>query len=428
MVSSSQSYLSRAFGINPQIEIDYQPIQIEKGEVFVLATDGVYEHASARFMTDTIRDTSQDLDKAARTIVEEAFRRNSPDNLTIQIVRIDEVPDAEADEILEQPSELPLPPLLDARMLFDGYRIVREIHGSSRSHIYLAEDTDTDALAAIKIPSIDLRDDPAYRKRLMMEEWVARRIDSPHVLKTVPRTRKRNFLYVVTEFIEGQTLTQWMVDNPEPDLETVRGIVEQIAKGLRAFHRMEMLHQDLRPDNIMLDKTGTVKIIDFGATKITGLTEAARPGGRNDILGTAQYTAPEYFLGDSGSPRSDMFSLGVITYQMLTGKLPYGAEIAKIRTRSQLGKLKYISATGDRREIPAWIDGALRKAVHPDPIRRYQSLSEYTFDLRRPNPNYLNASATPLIERNPLLFWKCTTAILAIVIVVLLASQHGVHH
>ena len=98
-----------------------------------------------------------------------------------------------------------------------------------------------------------------------------------------------------------------------------------------------------------------------------------------------QYTAPEYFLGESGSPRSDMFSLGVITYQMLTGKLPYGAQVAKARTRSQLRKLRYRPAIDEHREIPAWIDGALRKAVHPDPYKRYDSLSEYTFDLRQPN-------------------------------------------
>ena len=108
---------------------------------------------------------------------------------------------------------------------------------------------------------------------------MARRINSAHVLKPGPQSRKRNFLYIVTEFVDGQTLTQWMIDNPKPDLETVRGITEQIAKGLRAFHRMEMLHQDLRPDNIMIDRTGTVKIIDFGSTRVAGVVEAdaARP-------------------------------------------------------------------------------------------------------------------------------------------------------
>jgi len=308
-------------------------------------------------------------------------------------------------------------------MVFDGYRIVRELHGSSRSHIYLAVDTDSEALVAIKTPSIDLRDDPAYLKRFMMEEWVARRIDSPHVLKPCAQARKRNYLYVATEFIDGQTLAQWMIDNPDPELETVRGLVEQIARGLRAFHRKEMLHQDLRPANIMIDKTGTAKIIDFGATKIAGVAEAT-PELDDGILGTVQYTAPEYFRGESGSPRSDLFSLGVITYQMLTGDLPYGAQVATARTKSQLGKLRYNPARSDNREIPPWIDGALRKAVHPDPNQRYQSLSEYIFDLRHPNAKYLNASATPLIERNPTLFWKCATLILACIVVGLLAMLH----
>lgn len=428
IVSSEQTYLGRALGINPQIEIDYRALQVEKGDIFLLATDGVYEHASARFIASTINENPANLDKAARIIVDDAFERGSPDNLTIQIVRIDELPQGEASEVFGPSSELPLPPLLEARMLFDGYRIVREIHGSNRSHIYLAVDTDTDTLVTLKIPSIDWRDDPAYLKRFMMEEWVARRIDSPHVLKPCLHSRRRNYLYVAMEFVDGQTLTQWMIDHPRPDLETARNIIEQIARGLRAFHRKEMLHHDIRPDNIMIDKTGTAKIIDFGSTKISGVAEAAPPAAGEDVLGTVQYSAPEYLMGESGSPRSDLFSLGVISYQMLTGKLPYGPQMARARTKSQLRKLRYKSALDDNSEIPLWIDGALRRATHPDPNRRYESLSEYTFDLRHPNPKYLSASPAPLIDRNPNLFWKCTTAILACIVLGLLASQHGIRH
>lgn len=422
-VSSEQSYLSRALGINASVEIDYQALPTETGDVFLLATDGVYEHVSARFAAKAVHDHAQDLDQAARIIVDEALQRGSQDNLTVQIVRLDQIPDGEAREIFERSSELPPAPLLEPRAIFDGYRIIRELHASSRSHIYLASDTESDGLVAIKVPSIDLRDNPEYLKRFMMEEWVARRIDSPHVLKPCSPQRKRNYLYVATEFVDGQTLAQWMIDNPKPELDTVRGIVEQIAKGLRAFHRKEMLHQDLRPANIMIDKTGTVKIIDFGATRIAGVSEVA-PQVDGEILGTAQYTAPEYFRGESASARSDMFSLGVIAYQMLTGRLPYGAQIARARTKSKLGKLRYDSAqTGDRAIAP-WIDGALKKAVHPDPYQRYESLSEFTFDLRHPNAKYLHAT-TPLIERNPSLFWKCATAILACAALALLAMRLG---
>ena len=425
VVSSQESYLGRAMGINPQVESDYRMLRVEQGDIFVLATDGVYEYADARFINTTIRNGAADLDKAAKAIVEKAYERGSPDNLTVQIVRIDQLAAGEAGEVFGQVSELPLPPLLEARMDFDGYKIVRELHGSSRSHIYLAVDSESGEVVVLKTPSIDLRGDPVYLKRFMMEEWVARRLNSANVLKPRAQSRKRNYLYVVMEYVDGQTLKQWMIDNPKPDLEAIRGIVEQIGRGLQAFHRKEMLHQDIRPDNIMIDKTGTVKIIDFGSTNVRGVLEAAPSGERNEILGTVQFTAPEYFVGEGGSTRSDIFSLGVITYQMLTGRLPYGAEAAKVKTKSHQRKLRYASVLDENREIPAWIDDVLRRAVHPDPNKRYDELSEFTHELRHPNKKYLDASRVPLIERNPLLFWKCTTLFFGLLVVLLLFLQYG---
>jgi hypothetical protein len=112
---------------------------------------------------------------------------------------------------------------------------------------------------------------------------------------------------------------------------------------------------------------------------------------------------------------------------MLTGKLPYGAQIANARTRSQFNKLVYRPASHGDRELPLWIDGTLEKAVHPNPYKRYDSFSEFLFDLRHPNANYLSTSSTPLIERNPLLFWKSTTVVLALAEIVLIAMQQGMH-
>ena len=419
-ISQEKSYLSRSLGINPNLEIDYDALQVDKGDIFFLATDGVYEYTNTQFIIGAIHEYKNDLDKAAKAIADEAYRLGSTDNLTAQIIRVDELPGQAVDEIYQQLTELPFPPILEARAIFDGYKIVREVHASSRSHVYLAVDGDTNAQVIIKIPSIDLRGDPAYLEGFLMEEWIARRINSPYVLKPCLQTRKRNYLYIVTEFIDGQTLTQWMIDNPKRDLETVRGIVEQIGKGLRAFHRLEMLHQDLRPENIMIDSTGTVKIIDFGSTKVAGIMEITTSVERNNLLGTAQYTAPEYFLGENGSSLSDIFSLGVITYQMLTSKLPYGAEVAKLKTKAAQKKLNYNSALDTDRSIPVWVDEALRKAVHPIPSRRYADLSEFLFDLRHPNRQFLNKNRPPLIERDPVVFWKSISFMLAIVILVLL--------
>jgi serine/threonine protein phosphatase PrpC len=425
-IADGHSYLSRAVGFNAQVEIDYQALQIERGDTFLLATDGVYEHVTPSFIVDAVRSGRDDLDSTARRIVEEAYRRGSTDNLTVQIVVVEELPRHDASEIRRQAAGLPLPPLLEARAVFDGYRIVRELHGSSRSHIYLALDGESETPVVIKTPSVDLGGDPDYLERFLMEEWVARRIDSPHVLKPCAQTRQRQYLYVAAEFIEGQTLAQWMIDNPRPAVESVRRIVEQIAKGLQAFHRLEMLHQDLRPNNVMIDRTGTVKIIDFGATRVAGIAEMASPLERSEILGTEQYTAPEYFLGDSGTERSDLFSLAVMTYQMLSGRLPYGIEVSKSRTVAAQRRLRYDSVLSEDREIPAWIDEVLRKALHPDPDKRYETLSEFVYDLRHPNAAFLNRTRPALLDRDPARFWKTVSAVLAGIIFVLLFVHFGV--
>ncbi len=421
-LGEDKSYLSRALGIHPQLDLDYRAESVDVGDTFILATDGVYEYISAASMIGAIAHHPDDLDAAARAIVEQALDQGSDDNLTVQILRIDALPLQQADELYQQLTELPFPPTLEARARFDGYTIVREVHASSRSHVYLATDDDSGTPVIIKTPSMDLQQDVAYLERFLTEEWVARRINSAHVAQPCWQTRKRNFLYSVSEFIDGQTLTQWMTDHPQPDLETVRGIVEQIAKGLRAFHRLEMLHQDLRPENVMIDATGTVKIIDFGSTRVAGILEVASPIERSELLGTAQYTAPEYFLGESGTPRSDLFSLAVITYQLLTGKLPYGLQVAQCRTRAAQNRLSYRPIREHDREVPvpAWIDDVLRKALHPDPYKRYEDLSEFVFELRQPNQAFLNKARPPLMARNPVLFWKAVSLVLTITLVVLL--------
>jgi serine/threonine protein kinase len=423
-VSSEQSHLSRAMGIYPNLDVDHSSFVVEPNDLFVFTTDGVYEHISHEKMQTLINDNATDLDVAAKLMVEYAYANGSSDNLSAQIVRIDSLPSQDVNERVQQLTELPFPPLLDVRSDFDGFKIVRSLHATSRSHVYLAEDNELPSKipVVIKAPSIDLREDPAYLERFLMEEWIAKRITSAHVLKPCVLTRKRHYFYTAFEFIDGQTLTQWMIDNPKPTLQRVREIIGQIAKGLQAFHRLEMLHQDLRPENIMIDTSGVVKIIDFGSTKVAGLMEMTQSIEHQNLLGTAQYSAPEYFLGEAGDSRSDLFSLGVITYQMLTGKLPYGAEVAKARTKSAQNKLRYHTALHDDREIPAWVDDTLKKALHPNPYKRYQELSEFVYDLSQPSKAFLSKTKPPLMERDPVVFWQSICVILVVVIVWLLAK------
>ncbi len=421
VLSSQESYLGRALGAAPNVEIDYRTLDLSPGDVYVLATDGVYEHVTGRFVAQAIAASPDDLAGAARRIVEEAFAQGSTDNLTVQIARIDALPDGDATDVFVQTDGMAPPPLPEAPCDFDGHRILRAIHANHRSHIYLATDLETGARVALKIPSLDLRGDQDHLRRFMMEEWIARRVHSPHVLKAVAPTRRRTFLYTVTEYVEGQTLRQWMIDHPRPDLGAVVAVVEQIEKGLRALHRMEMVHQDLRPENVMIDRDGVVKIIDFGSTRVSGVREAAPEIDADAILGTVQYAAPEYFVGETGTPQSDLYALGVIAYEMLTGRLPYGAEVSRARSRKAQRKLRYASAQSPARRIPEWADAALRRAVDPDPMRRQDTLLEFVTDLRRPNPEFQPTRRRPLMERNPLLFWQALSLTLAGAVVLLLA-------
>ena len=425
VASAEKSYLSRAMGVESRLDLDYQAQHIETGDVFVLATDGVYEHVAARFVVNAVAANAGDLDAAARAIVSEACERGSDDNLTVQIVRVDELPDAEAREVQQLVAELPFPPPLAPRSEIDGYRVLRELHVSARSQLFLVEDMHAGGSAAplvLKTLSTELRADPAQVDRFLMEDWIAQRIDSAHVVRRRDSGRRKTCLYNVTEYLDGCTLAQWMIDNPRPDLATVRDIAEQLARGLTAFHRLEMLHQDLRPANVMIDRSGTVKIIDLGSTRVAGVAEG-RASDAPEMLGTAQYMAPEYFLGEYGTPRSDLFSLGVIVYQMLSGRLPYGAEVSRARTRAAQGRLIYRSVLDEQRAIPRWIDEVLRRALHVDPARRYAEPAEFAHALRHPDAAWLGRHRPPLLERNPVRFWQVTCALLLIALLVALAHR-----
>lgn len=422
-VSPEKSYLSRALGMRENLDLDYSSHPIEQGDTFLLATDGVYEFASATVMTSIIEEKSSDLDAAAKEIVTQALANGSDDNLSIQIVRVEQPGSLDVQELQEKALALPIPLELQPRTVFDGFHIIRDLHHSSRSHVYLARDEHTGQQVVLKTPSVDMRDNAAFMESFLMEEWVARRISSAHLLQPFNSTRKRNFLYVVTEYVEGKSLRQWMTDNPAPDIDTVRDIIEQVARGLLAMHRQEMLHQDIRPENIMIDTAGTAKIIDFGSTRIAGVAEMTSLHEQLHIRGTHQYTAPEYFIGEAGDSRSDLYSLAVMAYEMVTGNLPYGADMGRATTKSAQQRLSYRSANSFENTVPVWIDETLRKGVQAQPSRRYGELSEFVYDLKQPNPNYIRKERAPLLERNPVLFWKALCLVLFICVLILLFTH-----
>ena len=416
-ISKEKSYLSRAMGMDSNLNVDYETASIEIDDLFFLMTDGIYEFVSNELIIKIVKENINDLNNAAKIIADFAYENKSDDNLTIQILKVDTLPLKDVNEIQKEIHKRVLPPILEARMIFDGYEIIRELSHSSRSHIYLVKDLETQILLVLKIPSIDLKDDAAYLERFMLEEWIGRRIKNENVVKSYLPTKKSDYLYNITEYIQGQTLSQWIIDNPNPKIEIVRDIAQQIAKGLTAFHRLEMIHQDLRPHNIMIDSNNCVKIIDFGATRVEGLIESNVNLDQENLQGTALYSAPEYFLQEVGNSKSDLFSLGVIIYQMLSGELPYGVQVARCKNKTAQNKLVYQSLYP---KFPIWIDETLKKALQINPVDRYDELSEFIYDLHHPNKKYLNKKRAAIIERNPVVFWQSISFILTLVIILLI--------
>ncbi len=422
-LSSVESYLGRALGADSNVDIDYSDWAAEVGDIYLLATDGAYSHLDAAAVHDALARCGDDFDEAARLLATAARDKGSDDDATVQLLRIDELPAADAAQLQLQRQALTISPPLSPRARFEGFTLVRELQVSARSHVHLAVDDVSGQQVVLKLPSVDMREDADYLDRFVLEEWVARRVDSPHVLKASAIDRPREHLYVAMEYVEGQTLAQWMIDHPRPGLDSVRPLIEQLALGLQALHGREMLHQDLRPENVMIDRTGTVKIIDLASAHVAGLAESAGTRDAIAIVGTLQYTAPEYFVGHGGSVRSDLFSLAVIAYQMLTGQLPYGLQVSRVRSPADVNRLRYMPLRHVRPELPAWVDAVLQKALNPNPIKRQQAVSELAHDLRAPAPEFLHQRTLPLIERHPVRFWQYTTGLLVVIVVLLLGLR-----
>lgn len=418
-LGGGESYLGRALGVNRHVEIDYRQTALQPGDIFVLTTDGVHEYLSDDAIAG-LSGNAGDLDEAAAAIANAALAAGSPDNLTVQLVRIETLPDGDLDDLIGGDTALPPAPRLEPGRDFEGYAILRELHAGSRSHVYLARDRADGQRVAIKVPATDHAQDPAQLQALLLEEWVARRVNNPHVLKAAPLRGARRFAYSVTEYAEGQTLDAWMHDHPAPELPVVRSLIKQIAAGMQALHRREMLHRDLRPKNVIIDADGTARIIDFGSAKVAGVEELALRADDSAFAGTMQYSAPELYLGMAASPRSDIFSLGVIAYQMLTGRLPYGPRLAAADTRAAQRKLRYVPIIERNPAVPDWMDAAIARAVSIDPSQRYGELSEFVYDLVHPNPALIAPDPRPLLARRPERLWQAVSGVLLVLLVLAL--------
>ena len=420
----SHSVLTRALGADHRLQVDVQQVAVQAGDIFLLSCDGVHEYLSAQQIKKhlsqlTQSPSTQALEQMAKLLTELAIENGSKDNVSCLLVYIGGTPNRALVEIERELLNKAIPPALAVGNSIDDYEICKVIHASIRSHLYLAKHPDESEPCVLKVPSQNLADDSSYLQGFIREAWLGERLNNSHVMKIKRGSDNSRFLYHVCEYIDGQTLGQWMFDNPKPNLAQVRDIIEQIIIALRSFQRLEVIHRDLKPDNIMIDAYGKVFLIDYGTALIASLAE------NNDVVsetvpqGTLNYIAPETLLTLHADHQSDLFSLGVITYEMLCGELPYkpmqradmsSQSYANNNEQNRVEKYsqwQYRSIRQFRSDLPFWLDMVLSKATQADPMFRLQAFSELKADLRKPTASALeDYKSQPILQRNPVLFWQ----------------------
>lgn len=418
-LSSKEHYLSRALGADYRIEIDYRNIELKEKDIFLLMTDGVYEFVTDQQLLDlTLIDA--DLNQLAKGLVEKALEQGSDDNLSFQVIRVEQLPELNQFHIQQ---DYVFPQQLSKGEVFEGYVIDKILHQNHRSCLYLAHDTQQQPLV-IKTLGVDLQQDKYAVEQFQLEDWVSKRLKHDNLMQCYPHNTEKKYLFQCYEYLQGETLAQWLHRQEKPlNLDEILPILQQTALALNAMHRLEMLHQDIRPKNIIVLNTESamkIKLIDYGSTAVRGLVEI-NPKNANRPLGTLAFMAPEYFIDHSPSVHSDQFSLAVMAYYLLTKQLPYGTDLARCNSLKQLKKVQYYSIRKYRPDLPIWLDKILGQALSIEPTHRFEALSELIHNLMHPSKELLNSKPPAIIERDPLRFWQISCTVLGLLFLLSIA-------
>jgi serine/threonine protein phosphatase PrpC len=377
MTSPHRSTLTRSIGYEPMCHYDISTQPLERGDIILQCSDGLYGFLLDEEILEAV--IKYHPGEACKRLIALAEKRQVSDNVSAQIVQVWDVDHSATPNPAGKPRgnnsghELGVGSVLD-----DRFEVTDVIAKSGMASLFKANDRKTGAAVAIKVPLLQIESDPAGFDRFRREEEIGLKLNHPFILKFIP-VEKKSRPYLVMEYLEGQTLSELLRSvKPLPEPDAVK-IASRICEALDYLHKNGVIHRDLKPQNIMLCNDGSLRIMDFGIARAQGARRLTFVG-FTPTMGTPDYMAPEQVRGSRGDERTDIYSLGAILYEMVTGEPPFGGDSAYVIMNARV--------TGDpaaprklNPKLTPVLEEIILHAMERDPKRRYQSSAEMKREL-----------------------------------------------
>ncbi len=400
--------LYRALGIEAELRLDYTSHPVALHDRFLLCTDGVHGALVDDSIADILRVRSAPED-TSRALVEAALEAGSTDNCTALVVDVVALPTARSADVGSAIMRLPLIPVPQVGDTVDGFVLNVLVSDGRYSRLFGAIDEVDGGTVVLKFPKPQVAAVETYHAAFVREAWVGTRVSSPsvaHVLELPPG--RQSCLYTVMPLYTGELLETRLSRAPAVGLEEGRSITIRLAHAVAALHRADIIHRDIKPDNVMLEAGGALKLLDLGVVRLPGLEDFPP----ENIPGTPAYMAPEMFTGEAGNVATDIYALGVTLFRMFTSAYPYGNPDAT--STPTLQRPRDIATL--RPDLPAWLQAALARAVALEPAERFASMAEFAGEfeagpLHAPTPV---RQPLTLYERSPVRFWQGVSGLLAL--------------
>jgi serine/threonine protein phosphatase PrpC len=400
--------LYRALGVETEARLDYASQPMALHDRFLLCSDGVHGFLTFETIADIMRERSASGD-TARALVASALQSGSTDNCTALVLDVVDLPTARSDDIGTAVMQLPLIPVPISGEAIDGFLLKVVLSDGRYTRLFGAVDELEGGEVVLKFPKPQVAAVATYRAAFVREAWVGARVNSPWIGRVIELPPGRQTcLYTVMPLHVGELLETRIGRSPALGLEEGRNIAIKLARGVAALHRADIIHRDIKPDNVILERDGSLKLIDLGVVRVPGLEDWPP----ENIPGTPGYMAPEMFAGEPGNEASDLYALGVTMFRAFTGEFPYGNPDATGSPRRE--RPKALSTL--RPDLPAWLQAVLGRAIAFDPAERFRDVTEFAVEMEAGPARAAVVVRRPptLYERAPVRFWQGVAALLAL--------------